>query len=644
MSYGQRPRFEAEALPELLPGASKKKGGGGSSVDILAVGQTDVEGCFVVYIADSGFQYLDLPAKRKTGKCWKAAGSYAGANISRQHGLHFRRISAEKEGEEGSAVVAFIDASGAFVSVRLAALPPSKDEEADGKQGQLQAEEVGRTSLSGEAVAVAAEDASGMVAVAFANGSLRCFDPAIGKAAGKSVKLDLTADGGSGSLAVGSSALAALSGDRFVVFCNSSSTGPEVHYHLATFDAEARQVTVTQSGSIGTAGPVPGKLLGCCRIGSAADEKVMLRWAPPSKTGGDIFVTASDFRKDGQLVLLPRPSGSASVESCAFAAVAQGYVFEGATSTGGALSLLLRDCKYGMQVCHEEVSLPFSSSKAATPVVATSGGFSVLLGASAAMTIRWELPAFALHMVVGALGKVAAAAAAPTKGNNSKVDLTPLREQASGKRPRDDADVAGLFSKKRRGETEKVLAGDLRGRKLRPSAGVVDAVLQHECWGAARALLSLPELEEEQAVRLLAARPQLLPRVVRRASSQQFLGNALRDHLPASQLKDVVEVLRMWLESYKEIPEAELRKKVSDLPSRAQIVAFLNALADGCLPSLARLEQELLEDVIAALGSMQHEMFRTEKLYGAIREATRVRAPMRTTKAAPSVEVMFLPF
>merc|ERR1712048_965981 len=120
---------------------------------------------------------------------------------------------------------------------------------------------------------------------------------------------------------------------------------------------------------------------------------------------------------------------------------------------------------------------PLTSHSDASLLSASSGGVTVHAQGSAVAIVRWDLPAFALHMVVGS---AAASTQVSTSGAAAET-LQPLRELVAGKRKRDDPLIGELLDSKRRKPTEKALAQELRRRTWRPSVGLVDAVVHHQC-------------------------------------------------------------------------------------------------------------------------------------------------------------------
>merc|ERR1712113_1001823 len=165
-----------------------------------------------------------------------------------------------------------------------------------------------------------------------------------------------------------------------------------------------------------------------------------------------------------------------------------------------------------------------------------------------------------------------------------------------------------LFNAKRRANTETSLTREVKRRKWVLSDALIDEVIHRECWETGHALLCLPELDEELAVKLLAARIEFLPKVVQRVSDQHLLEKALRSHLPTSSLPGVLEDLVEWIEAYHESGEKEVYRVAPGLPKLQDILVFMSALAGGCAPALALLEPDLLERVLEALGGVQTEI------------------------------------
>lgn len=251
--------------------------------------------------------------------------------------------------------------------------------------------------------------------------------------------------------------------------------------------------------------------------------------------------------------------------------------------------------------------------------------------------LHWSLPTFGLQMLIGSR------ATEPPHGADA---LQPLHEALTGKRTRDDKAVVELFARtsvRKRIASEKALSAELKSRNWKPSHDLVDVVIQHECWEVAKELIALPELDEELTVRLMVARPGLLPAAVRRTYGSQRLASALKTHLPTSQLPSVVETLLELLEAHREYTVKELCEKMPGFPPVAEVVEFLSALADGCLTSLTSLEPELLERVEEVVAYAGHDANRVENLYAAVSASCSVKKAPRLAPELRPVEVLLLP-
>lgn len=697
-SRQQRPAFSARALPE-------PPGGGGC--EISAVGATDAQNCFVAHIAGTGFWYLDASRGRKAGQIWTPAGRFK-SDVNGARGLYFRHVDVgtDEGGEVREARVAFVEATQpqSFVCVRLAPVPAVREMDADGSKAASEAEAVviARTSLADEVVSATVGGATtgGVVALAFASGSLRCYDPGTGKVVGKGLKLELSSGGDRATaLADTSTALTRLSTNNFVLVRGVKPGALEAEYFLVSFNAETRRLELLQRNTLRIpemsaapllAGSVAGSLRGAAAVADggcgkdARDERLLLCWGAGAAAPSDapqqpkrfVYASASGLDSDSPVMMPlfrvaagPVTSSVASAPSPRHWFATQGYLAEIASEAEGeALQLILRDSRFGMQVASGSATPSRERGSGGSgggrsgagkrgaaapaptlgvPLVATSEDVSVLATrGGGTFALHWDLPSFSLQMVLGsAAPSIPAVVGGRAATDGSSEELAPLRDAVAGKRSRDDPAVQALFSAKRRATTEKAWSAELRGRRWRLSPELVDSIVSHGSWAAARALLALPELDEALAVRLLAARPQLLTRVVRRARAPERLGAALRDHLPASQLKDTLEVLRVWLDSYAEFPEEELRQAVPDMPRPAETVQFLSSLAEGCLPSLARIDSELIDQIVDGLTRLQGDAIRTEKLYGSLRAAVQSGKSFRGANATTnkSVEAMLLP-
>merc|ERR1712039_3270 len=128
-----------------------------------------------------------------------------------------------------------------------------------------------------------------------------------------------------------------------------------------------------------------------------------------------------------------------------------------------------------------------------------------------------------------------------------------------------------------------------------------------------------------------------------RSSTPRILEAALADHLPAALLPMVLEALLEWLHAYREYPEKVVQEFCPELPNQAEVTRFLSTLADACLPSLLRLDANLLERMAEALKTVQKSCSRWERMHAAVRAAVRLASLAGTTKL-PAVEAVLLDF
>jgi len=326
------------------------------------------------------------------------------------------------------------------------------------------------------------------------------------------------------------------------------------------------------------------------------------------------------------MTVLPPSQGSAAW-SCVKGYLAQ-WDLDAESRPQDTVTLSLRDARFGMRVASAKTSL--TAKEGGALFAAAAGSTALLARGKAAAVVRWSLPEFSLQMMVGR------GLAQPP---SDPALLKPLQEVILGKRPRDDATVEDLFSAKRRHATEKALAEELKRRRWAPSLELVTEIIRRECWAAASALLNLPELDEDLSIKLLGARVELLARVVRRARAPQRLEQALRNNLSTSQLPKILEVLLHWLGAYQEFSQEQLQKEVPSLPDLQDVVTFLGAVAEGCLPHLVDLEVDLLQRTLEAVEKLQADEKRAAILYAHVREAYRVRTPPRASVQPPAIEV-----
>eukprot|EP00931_Biecheleriopsis_adriatica_P057599 TRINITY_DN34187_c0_g1_i1.p1 TRINITY_DN34187_c0_g1~~TRINITY_DN34187_c0_g1_i1.p1 ORF type:complete len:632 (+),score=172.22 TRINITY_DN34187_c0_g1_i1:47-1897(+) len=605
-AIGSHPRLEALTIP-------KSPGG-----DVIAVGPTAEDGVFLVHIQDIGFKYLNLSGSEAV---WTSAGSFAGS-VSADFGLFHTR------GSEAGAFVSLVEAPPqSWACYRL----PSKE---SGK-----AELIGRISaLPGDIQAVCAQPGDAAAAVALASGQVRFFDLEKGQSAGKGLKFE----GSSGSLAL------ARLGPCRAVLLRPTPAAMSLEFFIVALDMEAKKAVLQLRGMLRMAGNLMslGSLQGAVAPGNApGKDEVLLCWKQDKhdtsvKSGdsanGLLFASAVVDSKASQMCLLA-PSAGKSATQCWLCI--SGYLVEcAAAEKKEHLDLQLRDARFGMPAASGSVSLASSSKELLT---CKSGSVMLLAAGQKLAAVRTFLPSFSLKMVVGKQAAGGARQAGADGAKEGKL-LQPLREVVSGKRQRTDPEAEALFSAKRRAVSEEALVKELQQRLWRPSQELVEAIIQHRCWAAGSALLALPDLEEALAVKLLVARPEFLARVVRRCCAPHDLDVALQHHLPTASLPGILETLLEWLGWHRELTEKSLAVAAPGLPAQAEIVSFLRAVADGCLASVARLDEDLLERLVEKLTAAQADIGRLERLYGAVRAASRERKPLTAKTSAPKIEVSCL--
>eukprot|EP00406_Dinophysis_acuminata_P054764 CAMPEP_0179320210 /NCGR_PEP_ID=MMETSP0797-20121207/57923_1 /TAXON_ID=47934 /ORGANISM="Dinophysis acuminata, Strain DAEP01" /LENGTH=607 /DNA_ID=CAMNT_0021031685 /DNA_START=21 /DNA_END=1844 /DNA_ORIENTATION=- len=607
MAGGSLPKFEVYA-PQRIEG------------DIAAVGATGTEGTFLVYAAGAGFQYLDC--SDKAGR-WAVAAKFE-ADVAGALGLHVCAAG----GEAAAVHVSYVD--GDLRSWVCLQLP-----EAAGKAATA----VARTAMPASILAARSAPGDAAAALALANGSVRFCDLLTGQTCGKGLKLEPRRPDAA-------LALARLGPGRAALVRQGEG---ECEFFVVALDGEAQRATLERRGVLGGShrGP-PSRVLvdvANAALASAPDQdRVLLCWKSPDGEGSSdlAFAAAALHDEVAELVPLLTTEKGAGPVPLSWLCVMD-YLVEWSPRPDSAgkdlLSMRLRDTRFGVAVASGEVPFAAAGGGSGGALVATAGRTTVLLGrkgGTGIAAVRWLLPGFSLG---GVIGSGAAEPAEPCKL------LAPLHGVLSGKRPRDDPGAQELFSAKRRAATDEAIAVELRRRRWKPSHKLVDTIVQHQCWAAAGALLSLPELDEHLAIRLLSARVELLPYIVRRARTPQQLELALRDHLPASLLPAILEVLLEWLEAYRDCPEAAVQKAAPGLPRAVEVVGFLRALADGCLPSLAALDEGLIERVVESLNSIHVDLARTERLCSTVRAACWMTKPFHAlSDAAPAVEVLQLHF
>jgi len=562
---------------------------------IAALGPADNQSKFVAYIAGSGFRCLDLISEAGS---WTSTIAFDGT-INGLLGLHVHPVG----GDDRSLHVSLVEASSqTWVCLLLQA-------------NRSKAETIERTSLPAQVMAACSSPDDEVAVVALANGSVRFLGLADGKVVGKGLKLTPAPAG-----AV--VALARLKPKRVALIRDAPGSTEPAEFFIVALEEDPQRAQLHVSGSLNLPGlSLRGPLLGAA-VQSEAEDRLLLCWGPEESRAatatGHSFAVGSLDQENPTMQPVPVQS-SASARCWLYAA---GYIFEGSAQVqdGDGLKLTVRDARFGLAVASLDV--PFSAgSRRCPPMLVSSTGTVALItdGAGCTAAVRWTLPKFSLQQLVGC-------------------EATPQ------KRPRSDTEGDEMSRTKRLAATDRTLAMDIQARSMVPSPELVDDISRRGCWEAAAALLRLPELDEDLSISLLSARPQLLPQVVQRAHSSQFLDKALRDHLPATQLKEVLEQLLLWVQAYNEFSEDEIRKEAPSIPELPAIVAFLGSLVDGCLPALVLLEGDLVEQMLEALAKTKSNVFRTTKLYTLVREACRIQKPLRPLGMPPAIEVTVLDF
>mmetsp|Transcript_106590 Transcript_106590/g.318564 ORF Transcript_106590/g.318564 Transcript_106590/m.318564 type:complete len:623 (+) Transcript_106590:97-1965(+) len=596
---------------------------------IAAIGPAGGEGVFVALVLGGGIQYIHISGKRQWVKAALSSESVTGSL-----GLHVHSANAD---EAKFLHVSFVDGSQkTWICLRIPAAPGDAD--------IADAEEVGRLGMPSEVAAACSSFGDPAAALALRSGAVRFVDLSTGAASGKGLKLEP-------SQSKGEVALVRLAPYRVALVRGAPSSRLGVEFFVVTFDQGSEKAVLHLQGSFDGGDPLGtpvGPFAGAAAVeqaGAWREDRVVLRWhleegreqVAPSSPRGHVLASTVLNQESPKLTLLPASPGAAAW-SCV-----RGYIAEWSPARAGAgagaeggLELTVRDARFGMTVA-SSAAVPLPAADRNVPrLMATSGGVTLMVGrrgaAAQVLGVHWLLPGFSLQMLIGR---------GPAAQPSGVKALVPLREAVSGKRQRDDPAVEDMFSSKRHAATDRALAAAVKERRWAPSLELVNEIIYRRSWAAACALLSLPELDEDLSVKLLSARPELLARVVRRARAPHLLEPALRDNLPASQLPKLLEVLLQWLDAYRDFSQATLRREAPGLPELQDVVTFLGALADGCLPMLAQLEVDLLERTLEALMIVQKRSSRITHLYATLREAYRIRKPLRPVAEAPAIEVVF---
>jgi len=479
--------------------------------------------------------------------------------------------------------------------------------------------------------------------LAFVGGLIKFHNSVTGQAATRNVKL---LDQGDKANAGAPIVLAHLGPRRVIAVRNAS--GADVEVFIFRYDEEHERCDLDRDCTLSFADPMPtiaGPLCGASVIDATqGHERLLLCW-PTAGASSSLVWAAAELPEEGAeaVPLRPLSAGSASAAAVTAWACVGGFLVEfTAPSASEPWPFTLRDARLGMPVASGELPSVGRPGRRATHVASDPfGSVTALASGKEGLVagLRWSLPSFGLQMLIGSKRKQS-----DCDGNA----LQPLQEVLSAKRKRkDDTGVAALFDKSsasRRAASEKALVAELKSRSWRPTHDLLDIMIQHECWAAARQLLALPELDEDLAVRLAVARPGLLPAVVHQTFGSRRLGASLRQWVPAAHLSGMMEALLQMLEAYREYTETELAERLPGFPRAAEVVSFLRALADGCLMLLTgSVSAELLERVHEALAFASHDAHRVENLYAAVSACCNVKKPPRLAPEMRPVEVYLLP-
>jgi len=386
-------------------------------------------------------------------------------------------------------------------------------------------------------------------------------------------------------------------------------------------------------------GNVPdGALLGSMTATSCGD-RVMACFGPTSAGMGRRFVSISiNSNSEDTTAHVTNVAISASDEGSWL--IVQGYLVDLATGNK-EVQLKAIDAKFGITLASATLCSTNQAGSAALRC-ASYRELSIIADAEATelKAVRWTLPTFSLRTALGSQKSV------PMMGSQND-GLRSVDEALALKRPYNNSKVNDMFSASKRAATEAAMLERVRQKRWLPSEELVELIAQRRCFSVAHALLEQPELSEAFCVRLLAAdssfESPLLNAAVQRPSTEQALEAALADHLPSSLLPGLLEVLLEWLSAYSQIPLSELEERLPGLPRQTDIVHFLSALADACLPSLLRLDPDLLERVTEALAQVQRRRSKLESIHSTARAAARLASAEKSAEA-PMVEVALLDF
>eukprot|EP00405_Crypthecodinium_cohnii_P015198 CAMPEP_0206448940 /NCGR_PEP_ID=MMETSP0324_2-20121206/17793_1 /ASSEMBLY_ACC=CAM_ASM_000836 /TAXON_ID=2866 /ORGANISM="Crypthecodinium cohnii, Strain Seligo" /LENGTH=641 /DNA_ID=CAMNT_0053918223 /DNA_START=81 /DNA_END=2006 /DNA_ORIENTATION=+ len=630
-----------DKLPEVKV-AQKPPSAGGKVVAVGAV--DDREATFVVFVAGLGIKYLNIADD--LASTWTSAGGFSGSAASGKFGLYYHH-----DGSGPHAFVSFVDnpAKG-WVCLKVPAVGESMSVE--------EAEVVETTSFGNSEVLAACRTTpgvSGLGAVVLTAGALRFLDLTNGTVVGKAAKIldkQQMSAGGAGM----HWAIAGASERRVVV-------AHEAEYFIFEQDeGETSKIMLKSQGQFGLSGLGPvGSLAGAYAL--PVEDRVLLCWNGATPEAERVYGTAE--LNSGPAASSPSSSSSsfsivsrigiaanadetsdnhvrAEASSAKDWMVVGDYLVTCLPPVAGKVAprISIVDARFGMSIACQ--ALPLKATTAAVQfLVASKGGAVVVDTNGGCAPLRWTLPKFSLGLLVGARrNKVPLA----VKG------LVEVCEVLNGKRERHDADVQDALSGKRQKVTDDTMATLIAKRSWEPSHELVDLISDGKCWESAKRLLDLPDLGEDLSTRLLAASGEeasILCKVVKRASTPSLLQAALSDYIQPAALPALVEVLVDWMEAYRDFGNDAVQRAAPELPTQAEIVRFLSALADGCLTSLLRLEGDLLERVAEVLMTADQDRRSQETLYSTmfgLAKTREVLADIKLPQQVPAVEVKLVDF
>lgn len=609
---------------------------------VLAVGATDKDGVFVALVASQGFCLLDLSGGVANWTDLKGSELSAEsvdapeleeleAKTAGAFGLHFHREA------DSSSCVSFPATSLCWTCWRQ---PQSKE----------QKDLVSRNVLKEKIVAACSSPGDGIIAIALAGGSFRFLNASSGKSVAKGLRLVSQRQG---SANTDDTPVQLACAGRHRVVAARGAAGSDVDVFIFKFDIDACRCTLEWSGSLAlpaALSTVSGPLQSISAVDGPGVDRLLLCWPSPnaskssnkaSSSGATALTWASaELQKDAPVL---KPLGASSHNAVATEqwTCSHGFLIEFLPgSVGGTkCAFEIRDAHLGMPVTTGCLQVGEECKGVDFAVSDVRGGVTALFlsGTSGlAVGVRWTLPSFGLRMLVGAN-------VAKTSQNSDL--LKPLHAEMCRKRPRDEP-CAALFARGKGQKTtaaEDALIDELANRRWRPCPKLVDVIIEQQSWEVARQLLRLPELDDDLAIRLLVARPILLPGVIRCTFGSRHLAGALQRHLPASQLPSVVKTALEFLDAHASYTLPELCAQIPSFPRVAEVVGFLTALAEGCFAMITSLDADLLECMEERLSWVSQASSRRETLHAAVFASCRIAKAPRLAAVPAAVELFLLP-